>query len=280
MLTAAILMATGAAAATLCVLRFSRGVAIWWADRAIQLTASDLSQMFVFIPARTLLTLTLAFCIMAVWAAWTAGAPAVLLPALAFCCLALPRLLVRRLQARWRQRIAQQLPDALALWAGLLQAGQGTTQALNQLALRQSSPLGDELRLVAGQLRLGVALETAIAGLRDRAGLQDLRLLSTLLGTHREIGGNLAESLQRLSGLLRSRLQMEDRIQSLTAQGRLQGMVVGALPLLLLVVLYAMEPDAMRVLHTTWQGWTALGLIAALELSGFILIRRIVRIEV
>lgn len=280
MLSAAILMALGATALTIVTVRFSRRIAMWWADQTIRLSESDLSQMFVFISARTMINLTLAFSGTATALAWIAGAPTLLLPLIAVFSLALPRLLVRRLQARWRRRIVLQLPDALALWAGLLQAGQGTTQALNQLALRQSSPLGDELRLVAGQLRLGVALETAFSGLRERAGLQDLRLLSTLLSTHRELGGNLAESLQRLSGLLRSRLQMEDRIQSLTAQGRLQGVVVGLLPLLLLVVLYAMEPDAMRVLHTTWQGWTALGFIAALEVVGFLLIRRIVRIEV
>jgi tight adherence protein B len=227
-----------------------------------------------------MISLTLAFAAAAATLIWMMGAPKYILPLVLLCSLAVPQWMVRRLQARWRRRMALQLPDALALWAGLLQAGQGTTQALNQLALRQSSPLGDELRLVAGQLRLGVALETAFAGLRERADLQDLRLLSTLLSTHRDLGGNLAESLQRLSGLLRSRLQMEDRIQSLTAQGRLQGVVVGVLPLLLLFVLYAMEPDAMRVLHTTWQGWAALAFIVALEIGGFLLIRRIVRIEV
>jgi tight adherence protein B len=60
----------------------------------------------------------------------------------------------------------------------------------------------------------------------------------------------------------------------------MQGVVVGALPVLLLMVLYAMEPDTMRVLHTTPQGWAALALICALELVGFLLIRRIVKIDV
>jgi tight adherence protein B len=166
------------------------------------------------------------------------------------------------------------------MWAGLLRAGQSTQQALSQVAQRQATPLGDELRLVLGQLRMGVQLEEAFGSLRRRADMQDLRLLSTLLATQRELGGNLAESLQRLSELMRGRLQMEARIDSLTAQGRVQGVVVGTLPLLLLVVLYMMEREAMQVLHTTWQGWAALAAIAVLELLGFVLIRRIVRIEI
>jgi tight adherence protein B len=73
---------------------------------------------------------------------------------------------------------------------------------------------------------------------------------------------------------------MEARIASLTAQGRMQGVVVGVLPLLLLAVLYVMEREAMQVLHTTWQGWAALAAICFLELVGFVLIRRIVRIDI
>ncbi len=158
--------------------------------------------------------------------------------------------------------------------------GTGSDAIPLQVAARQASPLGDELRMVLAQLRLGTGMDVAFQGLRERAGLADLRLLATLLQANRELGGNLAESLHRLAELLRGRLLMEARIQSLTAQGRMQGVVVGALPLLLLLVLYAMEGDTMRVLHTTLQGWVALALIGVLELIGFLLIRRIVRIDV
>jgi tight adherence protein B len=148
------------------------------------------------------------------------------------------------------------------------------------VASRQAPPLGDELRVVLSQLRLGAGMDTAFEGLRERSDLADLRLLATLLRANRELGGNLAESLQKLAELLRGRLVMEARIQSLTAQGRMQGVVVGALPLLLLAVLYVMEADTMRVLHTTMQGWVALGVIVVLEVIGYLLIRRIVRIDV
>jgi tight adherence protein B len=252
----------------------------WWAGLAGRRTEAELASLFVFIPARRLLGLAMAFAIIPASIAALMGAPLPVMALVAIAALALPRLLSRLLAARWRRRLTQQLPDALALWAGLLRAGQGTQQALGQVAQRQAAPLGHELRFILGQVRMGVGLETAFASLRQRADLADLRLLSTLLATHRELGGNLAESLLRLADLLRGRLQMEARIASLTSQGRMQGVVVGLLPLLLMAVLYVMERDAMQVLHTTWQGWVALALIAMLELAGFVLIRRIVRIQI
>lgn len=275
-----LLLAAATASCAFLLLSLVRKAALWWTTLAGQRTETDLASLFVFIPASRLLLCSalLAGCVALIAAGLHWPLPVIVVMGLA--CLAMPRMVLRWLRIRWRQRLALQLPDALASWAGLLRAGQSSQQALVQVGQRQPAPLGNELRLVLGQLRMGVPVEVAFAALRERAGVADLRLLSTLLATQRELGGNLAESLQRLSELLRGRLLMEARIASLTAQGRMQGVVVGLLPLLLLVVLYVMERDAMQVLHTTWQGWSALAAIALLELVGFFLIRRIVRIEV
>ncbi len=280
MLIATLLIAAATAILVHVVASKLRLAGSWWAALAGQRTEAELASLFVFIPARQLLgiTLLLAGCVAAVALLCQAPMPVTLMAAL--LALALPRFLSRALTARWRRHVAQQLPDALSLWAGLLRAGQGTQQALAQVARRQPAPLGQELRFILGQTRMGIPMESAFASLRERAGLADLRLLATLLATHRDVGGNLAESLQRLADLLRGRLVMEARIAALTSQGRMQGVVVGLLPLLLLAVLYVMERDAMQVLHTTWQGWVALGMIGLLELTGFLLIRRIVRIEI
>jgi len=280
MLMPTILLAVGASTLLLVLMGRLRLVGAWWAGVAGQRTEAELASLFVFIPARRLLVITLAAATFVAGASLLAGAPLPLTLLLASMAMALPRLASRWIRTRWRCRLAQQLPDALSLWAGLLRAGQGTNQALAQVARRQPAPLGQELRFILGQMRMGVPMEAGFAALRERADMADLRLLSTLLATHRDLGGNLAESLQRLADLLRGRLLMEARIDSLTSQGRMQGVVVGLLPLLLLAVLYVMERDAMQVLHTTWQGWTALAVIAALEVAGFAMIRRIVRIDV
>jgi tight adherence protein B len=280
MLIASHFIAIAVLAAALLAGRILIGAGKWCTGALGRRTETDLAQLFVFISARHLLVLTSVVAVVTVVLALLLQVPLPLVPVLAMAALAAPRVAVLWLRQRRRRRLQQQLPDALGLWAGLLRSGQGATQALSQMAARQDAPLGDELRMVLAQLRLGATLDTAFQGLRDRAALADLRLLATVLQANRDLGGNLAESLHRLAELLRGRLVMEARIQSLTAQGRLQGVVVGALPLLLLVVLYLMETDTMRVLHSTPQGWATLVVMVALELTGFLLIRRIVRIDV
>jgi tight adherence protein B len=280
MLTATGFVAITTFAVVLLLGRLLIGAGKWCSGALGWRTETDLAQLFIFISARHLLALACAAAVATVAVALLLEAPLPLVPLFGIASLAAPRVLVMWLRQRRRRRLAQQLPDALALWSGLLRSGQGANQALSQMASRQNPPLGDELRMVLAQLRLGASMDAAFHGLQDRARLADLRLLATLLKANRDLGGNLAESLHRLAELLRARLLMEARIESLTAQGRLQGVVVGALPMLLLVALYAMEGDTMRVLHTTVQGWLTLLVMVFLELTGFLLIRRIVRIDV
>jgi tight adherence protein B len=191
-----------------------------------------------------------------------------------------PRFLVGQLRRARQRRLYAQLPDALQAWAGLLSSGHGMNSALAQLAERQARPLGDELKLLVRQSRMGMPADGAFDALCRRIGTPDLMLLATLLRVTRELGGNLGESLLRLAGLMRARQAVEARIRSLTAQGRLQGLIVGMLPIGLMVVLCFMEPPAMAMLFTRPAGWAVLGLIAVLEVLGFLLIRRIVAIDV
>jgi tight adherence protein B len=101
-----------------------------------------------------------------------------------------------------------------------------------------------------------------------------------VLGIARDLGGGLAVALERLAASMRRRLAMEDRIRALTSQGRLQGIVMGVLPLLLGVALWFLEPEQMRKLFTEPLGWLTLGGVALLQTGGFLLLRKIVRIEV
>lgn len=249
--------------------------------QAQQLAADrDLAEMFIFASGAKVALATLIACALGTGAAWLAGAPWPVLLFILLTLLNLPRVVIGMLRRRRLARMLQQLPDALAFWAGLLQAGQGLHPSLAQLADRQARPLGDELRVVVRQCRFGVPADAAVEQMCGRLGLADLRMLATLLRLSRDLGGNLGESLLRLSELLRARLAMEARIRSLTSQGRLQGVIVGALPAVLLLVLSFMEPEAIRALFTTPVGWATLALIAALEAAGYVLIRRIVSIEV
>jgi tight adherence protein B len=95
-----------------------------------------------------------------------------------------------------------------------------------------------------------------------------------------ETGGGLAETLERTSFTIRSRLQMEGKIGALTAQGKLQAWVVGLLPMVLMAILNKMEPEAMSMLWHTRVGWATLAVIAIFECMGVYVIRKIIAIDV
>lgn len=243
-------------------------------------TEAELAQLFVFISTRRLLGFAAgSVAVVAAAGIWLEAPVAALVPVCAVLVL-LPRIATSVLRGRRQRRLIAQLPDALQLLSSLLKSGQGLMGALSQLTSRQPDPLGAELRLVLSECRLGVPLERAMNALNGRIGANDLRMLSTLLHTHRELGGNLSEAMERLASTLRARLAMEARIQSLTAQGRVQGVVVGLLPLFLIVILSFMEPAAMRALYSTAPGLACMAVIVTLEISGFLMIRRIVRVDV
>jgi tight adherence protein B len=256
--------------------------AIGWPGLAApgRTTESDLASLFIFVSARKVTLITSVLLVLVFGIGLLAGLPWSAGLIVVAAGLIFPRLLVRVLRGRRRALITAQLPDALALWAGLLRSGQGLSQSLGQVAARQAPPLRDDLAMLLRQYRVGIPIERAVEEWRMRVGINDLGMLSTLLRATRELGGNLAESLSRLAEVMRSRMAMEARIRALTSQGKLQGLIVGLLPVFLLIVLGFMEPEAMRRLYQTHQGWAALGAMLALEVTGFVLIRRIVSIEV
>jgi tight adherence protein B len=118
-----------------------------------------------------------------------------------------------------------------AIAAGL-RGGLSLWQALELVPRHQPRPVAQEFALVLRQQRLGLPLEEALQGLAARTGLHDVRMLVATLGIARDLGGGLAEVLERLAESVRRRVAMEDRIEALTAQGRMQGAIVGALPVL------------------------------------------------
>lgn len=191
-----------------------------------------------------------------------------------------PMLAYRWLRRRRRQALVRQLPYVAAALAAALRAGLSLSQALEQVVRFQPRPSSQEFSLMLREHRLGVPLDRALWALADRVGTRDFHILVSTLGIARDLGGGLAEALERFGAMLRRRLALEDRIRALTSQGRLQGLIMGALPLLLGGVLLFMEPQAMRLLFERPVGWAVCALVVTLEVVGFILIRRIVDIEV
>ncbi len=249
-------------------------------ERLRRLGDVDLAELFVFVDPVLFLRLNVAAVVVVPAAlGWLTGsAMTAVVTAVAVLCL--PTLLHRRLRHARLRALQRQLPDAMSAIAAGLRGGLSLWQALELVPRHQPRPVAQEFALVLRQQRLGLPLEEALQGLAARTGLHDVRMLVATLGIARDLGGGLAEVLERLAESVRRRVAMEDRIEALTAQGRMQGAIVGALPVLVAVALYVMEPASMARLFTTSIGWLVVAVVALLELVGWALIRKVVRIDV
>ena len=163
---------------------------------------------------------------------------------------------------------------------GAMRAGASLNIALEGLVKEQPAPLSQEFELFMREQRIGVDFEKSLANMEKRLPIQDFAMLTSALRINREIGGNLAEILESLAETLRRKQMMEGKIDSLTAQGKLQGIVMTGLPILLGVLLYFLEKESMEKLWTTTIGWVVLGIIIIMEAMGYVMIRKITSIDV
>jgi tight adherence protein B len=251
-----------------------------WRERFGADLGLGLRQSFVYLDVGRLFRLNLlALGAAAGGALWLTGQPVAALIAL-LAVGAAPGLALGWMRRRRLRRLAAQLPDAVMMVSGALRAGSSLPQAIAQAARELPAPAGREFDLVVREQRLGVGLDASMAHLERRAPLEDVTLFAAAVRISQETGGNLAETLERLAETLRRKFAIEGKIDALTAQGRLQGWVMAVLPLAVAAALFAIEPEAMRPLLTTWQGWAVCVLVVALEALGLHFIRRIVSIDV
>jgi tight adherence protein B len=194
--------------------------------------------------------------------------------------LVLPAFAYRSMKRKRLARIEAQLPDALTMVSGSLRAGASLNIALDNLVAEQPAPISQEFEILTKEQRLGVDFDVSLANMEQRIPMQDFRMLTTALRINREVGGNLAETIESLATTLRRKSTMEGKIQSLTAQGKLQGIVMTGLPVLLGLLLNFLEPESMEKLWTTGIGWTVLAVIIVMEMLGYFMIRKITSIDV
>lgn len=243
-------------------------------------TQFQVQEFFLFVDPKKLYVANVAVMALGAVLVWGLTGSALLAIPLFFALALLPRGLYAWMRKRRLQKFEEQLPDALMMLSGGLRAGVGLGPAIGQLVAEAPAPLGQEFALILREQRLGVTLEQSLNNLGRRVPTQTTVLVVSAIRIATETGGGLAETLERTAHTIRSRLQMEGKIAALTAQGKLQAWVVGALPLVLMLILNKMEPEAMNHLWHTRMGWATLTVIAFLEFMGVYVIRKIVAIDV
>lgn len=139
--------------------------------------------------------------------------------------------------------LRQQLPDALELIGRVLRAGQTIVQAMNSIGEEYGDPIGTEFSRCYEQQNLGLSLDVALRDLAKRTGLIEIKIFVLAVLIHRQAGGNLTELLERLARMVRQRLMLRGEIRSLTAEGRMQAVVLVLLPMLVWLALSGLNPD-------------------------------------
>ncbi|CAM3941163.1 MULTISPECIES: type II secretion system F family protein [Shewanella] len=241
---------------------------------------TNLFDMFLFIEPRQLFVinmltlLAVPFVVRLFFGSWVLGILVSIVLAL------LPRFAYQFLHKRRRRKFVHQLPDALNMVASSMQSGANVSNAIEFMAEEMEAPIKQEFQLFLREQRLGVEFNTALDNMFKRIPEEEFQLVTAGMQISREVGGNLAEVLLRLSATLRKKIEMEGKIDALTSQGKMQGIVMTLLPVFIGVVLYHMEPSAMGRIFTEPMGWALIALVIIMLSSGYLSIRKIVAIDV
>jgi tight adherence protein B len=204
-------------------------------------------------------------------------------PAAALIALAVPfavRFLIRTLASRQRREFDEQLPDNLQIVASAMRAGHTFAGGLAVVVDDAPEPSKRELSRALSDEQLGVPLVEALEGVSTRMQSKDFEHVVLVARMHRDTGGNTAEVLDLVTETIRERIDLRRLVRALTAQGRLAGGVVSILPVVLLLGVALINPHYLRPLFHTTAGIVFLVLGVVMMITGALIIRRIVDIEV
>lgn len=248
--------------------RFSRNV------------AERFHAMFVFVDERTMLVINIVAIILFPSLIYLVSGNLLFVVFAAVIAVVFPRFAVSFQRKRRINLFVHTLPESLVQIAGGMRAGGSFPKAVEVVARESTGPISQELTLLLREMRIGVSMDDALENLAKRVPAHEVGLVVSAARIAREVGGNLAETFERLAETLRQKMAMEGKIEALTSQGKLQGWVVGALPFGIMFILFQMEPKAMYPLLHSVLGWGFLAVIILLETLGMLMIRKIVSIDV
>ena len=280
----------GVVFAAIAIIDFCVYVASRYRERYLQEARTELDDVLIQIPASRVLDISIAFSALGVVistltlslsAENTSWETLLVVSIIAACVLfPIPRFILRYLRARRLNKFSVQLEDALNMISGALKAGFSINQALDEVAEQDIHPLSVEFRLLTQELRLGVSLEQALDNMSRRLGSEDFELVAVAISTARKTGGELTSTLSRVAGLIRERVRISQKVMALTAMGRLQAVMIGLMPFLLLLGMYKVSPQLLDAFFATPIGAIAIMFVIAMDIAGFLWIRRITKIEV
>jgi tight adherence protein B len=205
--------------------------------------------------------------------------PSIIVPMGIFLAILPLMWLLMRRRRRFR-KFAKQFPEALELISRALRAGHSLASGISLVSEQMRAPINKEFNRVFEEQNLGIPLETTLDNLTERIPNLDLRFFATAVILQRQTGGDLAEILDKIGYLVRERFKIWGQVQALTGEGRLSGIVLLALPPVLFLAVYRLNPDYVMPLFTDPMGRQMLAGAIIMQLLGAIVIKKIINIKV
>ena len=259
-------------------------------ERFLTETAMELDDVLLSMPAGRILDLSVglmaacgllaALIVMSLAANPSWQAPLICGVVAGGAAFALPRLVLRHMRKRRLAKFNDQLENALNTMSGSLKAGFSILQALEEVAGGRQHPIAIEFRLLVQEIQLGVPLERALDNMQRRLDSPDLELVTLTIITARQTGGELPAALDRLSGVIRERIRIQQKVRALTSMGRLQVIIISIMPFALLGGLMLVMPGAAEIFFGTLFGLAGLGVVVLLVIFGALMASRITRIDI
>ncbi len=193
---------------------------------------------------------------------------------------AMPEFIARIIREKRAKKVRAELPDALDMVANSLSAGLTLPQALLRNLDHFPPLVAEEFARIIYDTRLGYSIGGAFDNFARRLPISDVQMIAIATKIGAAHGGNIAESLRMLSGLLRDNMAFEDELKAMTTEGRMQAIVMSLLPMVLILLLSIVKRDLMAPLFTTVTGWVTLGVLFGMQGLAYLWIRKIVDIKV
>lgn len=197
-----------------------------------------------------------------------------------FCGLFIPSIALRLREAKRRIKFSNQILDTIMVITSSLKGGLSLLQALEVVVEEMPAPMSQEIGLVIRENKMGLSLEECLGHLRKRMNMEELTLVINSILVARETGGDLTKVLSRLSTTVRDNRKLKDNIQTLTLQGRLQGVIMSSLPFLFVVFVLSADKHHFDVMLQQEIGKILIFVAVFLQIIGMILIKKFSTIKV
>ena len=191
-----------------------------------------------------------------------------------------PKPIINVMYQKRVEKFVNQMVDGLGLMSNGMRSGLSVAQAMGLVSQEMPAPIQQEFQLILSQNKLGVSLEEAFVNLSKRIVADEVEMFVTSVNILKETGGNLAETFDTITTLIRERIKVENKIKAMVAQAFWQGIILLCVPPFMMMTLSSSDPELMKPMFTHPLGWLALTIVVVLELVAFVVIKKVTKIDV